>query len=429
MKKLFECINGNQFKLIEDELVILENLVLKRYENKLVVVSDENERKKQSAETFRNKDKLKAAGFRWDSGINSWSIDQSQLKRAQEILSSINKSPIEKFIEKVEELPEFLANTDNLSKKDELGQKIDSFVEELSTAVDKVALSSTIKDFLAFNAKFREYSFHNTLLIYLQRRDATKVAGFKQWEEKFHRRVKKGAKSIAILAPITVNKKEEPDVTVPTSQTTPTLTNPLGGGTSAGEEEEKKKRYMRFIAVNVFDIKDTEPIDARGEITEPDWHGSNEPNQKANEIYECAVEMATEMGIKVGREDSSRREQGWAMGGHINISSDVDGVNKAATVVHEIAHELLHFKKTSPFYIGDEEATSLSKETMELQAESVSFVVVKHYDLPATHQATYLALWKANKDSIKQNLSIIKKAAYFIIDGLDKIQDERNNKK
>lgn len=411
----------------EEEHIILENLILKRHENKLVVVSDASDRKSQSAETFRNKEKLKNAGFRWDGNINSWTIDQSQLRKAQEVLSGISKTPMERFIDKVEEVPEFLQNTDNLSKKDELGQKIDGFIEQLSTAVDAATVSSAVKNFLAFNAKFRGYSFHNTLLIYLQNPKATKVAGFKQWEEKFHRRVKKGAKSISILAPITVKKKEDDTQKATVS---PTPASPLAGtGPDDGSEKDKQQRYMRFMAVLVFDIADTEPIDERGNVVEPEWHGSNEPNEKANELFQCAIEMASDMGIKVDQDGSRHGEQGWSAGDHINISSDVDGVNKAATTIHEIAHELLHHKKTSPFYIGDEESGTLSKEVKELQAESVSFVVIKYYDLPAEHQATYIALWKGNKDSVRQNLTTIKKAADFIINELDKIWEEKSKAK
>jgi len=402
----------------QEEHIVLENLILKRYEDKIAVVSDESDRKKQSAETFRNKNRLKAAGFVWNGFINSWTIDQSQLRKAQEVLQDISKIPLEKFIEKVEEIPEFLQNTDNLSKKDELGQKIDGFIEELSTAVDEASVSTIVKNFFAFNSKFRGYSFHNTLLIYLQNPKATKVAGFKQWETKFHRRVKKGSKSISILAPISVKKKEDDTQKVPT-QTTPTSV--LGMiGPDAGKKEPQ--RYMRFVAVSVFDIADTEAIDARGEIPPtPEWHGSNDPNARADELFNAAVDMSDSMGIKIGREAPSGGEMGYAKGDHINITSNIDGVNKAATVIHEIAHELLHFKKTSPFYVGDE---NLSHATVELQAESVSFIVIKYYGLPVEHQSTYLALKGANKDSLRNNLTIIKKTSDFIIKELDKVMDK-----
>lgn len=414
---------------VQEKYIFLENLILKRHDGKLVVVSDATDRKSQSAETFRNKNKLKDAGFRWDSQINSWTIDQGQLRKAQEVLQAISKSPIEHFIEKIEEIPEFLQNTDNLSKKDELTQKLDGYIEELSTAVDAAANSEAIKNFLAFNAKFHGYSFYNTMLIYIQNPKATKVAGFKQWEEKFHRRVKKGAKSISILAPIIHKDKDKPDAaTTPAVPYTPT---PTGQQPSDLNDKDKKKSFMHFMAVSVFDISDTEAIDARGEIPSgPEWHGDNSPNEKANELFKCAVEMSDDLGIKITQDKATRGEQGYSAGGHINITSEVEGVNKAATIIHEIAHELLHHKKSSPFYIGDDDISKDKRDNdlWELQAESVSFVVIKYFGLPADHQATYLALWRANKDAIKNNLTIIKKTADFIINELEKIHKEREKK-
>lgn len=423
------------------ETILLENLILKRFEDKLAVVSDETDPKKQRGETFRNKEKLKRAGFTWNSYINSWVLHQSKLQQAQQVLAQINNSAVEKFITKVEELPEMVIGADNVSKKDELVQKIEGFVEELAGAVDEAAASDAIRKFLEFNAKFRGYSWHNTLLIYIQRPDATKVAGFRQWEEKFHRRVKKGAKAISILAPVKVGekKKEDQPGTAPTTSTTPDTGD---AGDAAAPEVPKPQSIMRFVAVSVFDISDTEAIDARGEIPmSPEWHGSNEPNQKAEELYQAAYELAEDLGTKLTQDPSKGSEQGWASGGHINITSTLAGVNKAATLIHEIAHEMLHFKKSSPFYVGDiddqgqekpievprdsekqqKKSYVLTREVAELQAESVSFVVIKYFGLPVQHQATYLALWKANKDTIRENLTVIKKCADFIIGEIEKI--------
>jgi len=402
-----ECVQEVVF-----EHVLMEKLLLKRgksrkYGEVLLAVSDETDQKKARQETFRNKGDLYRLGFRWDGDLNSWVIPQNQLRQAQIAMANINKEPIEKFIEKVEEIPDFIRGAENLSRKDELIQKIDGFVEELSTAVDDAAKSDMIRNFLAFNARFYKYSFYNTLLIFLQNKNATKVAGFKQWEEKFHRRVKKGAKGITILAPIKPKKAgEEP---APEDE----------------DEKEKdvKRQFIRFIAVTVFDVADTEAIDARGEIPDsPTWHASDEPNDVADKVFEYAKEMAEDMGIKVTQDTAHGGEMGYSAGGHLNLTSDIAGVNRAATMVHEIAHELLHHRKSSPFYIGDEESGLMTKESKELQAESTSFIVMKYYGLPVEHQANYLALWRANKDSVKQNLSVIKRAADFIITELDKIQ-------
>ena len=410
--KLFILENNNHFKL--NDYILIEGLLLKRAGDKLVAVSDAADRKGQSAETFRNKDRLKASGFKWNPTLNSWAIDTHRLQHAQEVLALINKKPIEKFIDKIEEIPEFLENTDNLSRKDELGQQIEKYVDELSLAVDATTQSEKVKQFLEFYAKFHGYSFYNTMLIYLQRRDATHVAGFKQWEEKFHRKVKKGAKSITILAPI--KRKEE----------VPNQPAGTGGDEADVDAGTKQRQFVRFMAVSVFDISDTEPMDERGAIPDKlQWHGKNDASELADEICLCAEQICNEMGIKVTNVDTTRGEKGFSAGGHINLSSDIAGAAKASTFIHEIAHELLHSRGQFKSYIGDDEdSNDLSREIRELQAESVSYVVLKYYNLPVEHHAIYLSMWKANKDSIKRNLDIIKKAADFIIKRINAIRKE-----
>lgn len=385
-----------------------ENLVLKRYQDKLAAVSDLPNRKEQSQETFKNKDKLKAAGFRWDTTINSWVIPQDQLSTAMKTINAINK--VEAFVDKVEDLEEFVQGADNLSKKDELSQKIDGFIKALTEEVSEQAASEEIRKFMDFQAKLRTRSFHNGLLIWLQDRNATHVEGFRTWETKFGRRVEKGAKAITIFAPQTAAKKTDEEPSKDDDKV---------------DDEIKRKNYIFFRPVTVFDVRFTKPIPGQEHKwrEEPKWHADNTPNEKAAKLVKYAKQLTEEMGIKV-TQDAGGTEQGYARGDHINISSGVAGVNEAGTLIHEIAHELLHFNQKSLMFI---EPRPTAKER-ELQAESVSYIVLRHYDLPANHQATYLALWKANKESIQKNLSHIKKAADFIITKLDEIaKDDVDN--
>ena len=407
------------------DTIVCENLFLKRWGNKLAVVSDADTPKAQSNETYRNKTKLGKAGFHWDSGAKVWWIEEEKLQRAQEILHDVNNTPMEKFIQKVEELPEMVAEP---SKRDELSEKVEGFITDLSDSVNEEEMNKKVRAYLEFNGKFRKYSWHNTLLIWIQKSNATKVATYNQWREVHHRQVRKGATGITLLRPVTVGGKKDPEKPTatpgaPTTEPTPITPNPedLAGAKRTGG-------WTRFVGYTAFDISDTDPIDERGAIPdEPVWHGSNEPHEMAEEIFSCATEVARKMGINITQDASMGGEQGYASGGHINITSTVDGVNKAATVVHEIAHELLHFRKTSPLYIGDDKIMGIaSKEVKELQAESVSYVVIRYYELPAEHQATYVALWKGNKDRVIENLDTIKKAAQFIIDKIDAEQDRRN---
>jgi len=380
-----------------------EDLVLKRDQSKnaIYVQSDLDNDKARSQETFKNKEALKGAGFKWDGDIKSWKTDDVNFMLAKKTIETINKK--EYLIDKLEQLEEIVASTENSPEKDTLMGKIDMYINDLSNATDEAAVSAEIRRYLTFFSKFRGHSLFNTWLIYIQSGGkATKVAGFRQWEAKFHRRVKKGAKGLQIFVPIFTKSSSVNDET---------------------GEEITKENAVRFKPGYVFDISDTEAIDERGDVPqEPNWFADLEPTERSIELYKYFIELCEDMGIQISKSDSERGEKGYSAGNKINISSAREGAGEVSTLVHEIAHELMHWKKSSIYFQDKTDA-----QLRELQAESVSYVVLKHYELPTEHHPTYLALWKANKDKIKANLKVISDVASFIISEIDKI--ERRHKK
>ena len=377
-------------------------LQINKEKNELIVLSD-LEGKSASQETFSNKNVLKQNGFKWN-GTN-WVISADKLATAKSTLSLINKA--EYIIDKLEDLEDAIDSSDS-DKKSLLKSKLEMYINDLANATDEKALSAEIRRYLTFFSKFHDYSFFNRFLIYIQKPDAKRVASYKKWQEK-NRQVKKGAKAITILAPIVSKAK------------------------SNGEEKDDvdfTQDVRGFRAVNVFDISDTEATSPEGEVPEtPQWWGENTPSETADKLFKYVSEVASDMGIKVTASDAEGGEKGFAAGDHINISSGVEGVGKLSTMIHEIAHELMHFKTKSIFYQDDEVRSSSALK--ELQAESVSYVVLKHYGLPVAHHTTYLALWKANKEKIQSNLEVISKVSQFIIDRIDeeaKRQEKETNK-
>jgi len=402
------------------------DLHIDRPGNKIVVISTLENPREADKETFRNKDALKGNGFRWDPSITAWTIDADKFGLATSVIRYVNsgyrwdarkntwiapatESPLEDLIQKIEDLPDFVMGSSKIDKKQELAQKIESFIKELAEAVEGAAVSEQVAQYLSFSKRFRKYSFNNTVLIWIQKPNATHVAGFNAWK-KMGVTVNNGAKAIYIYAPII----KKPDDIKPNDKDLDTEVN--------------KVNIMYFRAVPVFDISDTNAEEKGIKPKQPEWHDQNTPSELADKLFEYTLEFCKDKGIKITHDAAKGGEMGWAKGDHINLSSNIAGVNKLATLVHEIAHSLLHFKDSSVFF-GDEYTANLTKEQAELQAESVSFTVLKNYNLPVTHQATYLALWRADKDAVIKNMTIIKKVANFIIDGIDTIANEKQPEK
>ncbi|MFQ5480403.1 MAG: ArdC family protein, partial [Thermodesulfobacteriota bacterium] len=86
--------------------------------------------------------------------------------------------------------------------------KVKEYQEKMMEGVQKVLESGEFKEFLAFGAKFRNYSFGNTLLIWSQNSEASHVAGFRTWKS-LGRWVKKGEKGIVIFAPMIKGKNKK----------------------------------------------------------------------------------------------------------------------------------------------------------------------------------------------------------------------------
>jgi hypothetical protein len=196
------------------------------------------------------------------------------------------------------------SSTKTKNTAQELNLKIKQHLEELAQETDRARRSEEMMRYLDFCAKFHQYSPSNIWLILMARPDATHVAGFNAWKN-MGRFVKKGEKGIPIFAPMLY--REEPD------------------------NEDSPKVLRGFRIVYVFDISQTggQPLPEQ-----PNWK-SPEKNQ---ELHKKLIKYAENNGIKVTIEPLSGETQGVSMGGKIILSPEA-GVK---TLVHEIAHELLH---------------------------------------------------------------------------------------
>ncbi len=253
----------------------------------------------------------------------------------------------------------------------DLKSRITNRIEELAQATDAARVSQEMQCYLDMCASFHHYSPCNVWLILMSRPSASYVAGFKKWQG-MGRFVRKGEHGIPILAPIIT-----------------TLSN------DKGEEEQ---RLVGFKVVHVFDVSQTE-----GEpLPEPpDWKSP----EKNAELQERLLHFAQNKGIQVQIKSIGRDIQGVSLGGKVIL----DPKAGTKTLIHEIAHELLHHVKNV-----------LTDSTYrELEAESVAYVVGKHFGLDGLSSPNYNALHGATADLIMQHLERIRNTATEIINAIE----------
>ncbi len=246
-------------------------------------------------------------------------------------------------------------------------------IEELSHALE-AGHSEKLREYLGAMARFHRYSLHNIMLIATQRPDATHVAGFNTWK-RLGRFVKKGAKGIMILAPVVIREEAEQEK----------------------KDNEQEKTGIRFRAVYVFDMTDTDgkPLPQFGN-TEGD------PSEYTNRIKE----FVSARGIQLEYSDSIYPAQGQCSPGKIVILPGQGAAEEFATLAHELAHAILHH---------GEQRTETSKRVRETEAEAVAFVVCEGIGLSAGSSVDYIHLYDGSKETLSASLERIQHTSAEIL--------------
>jgi hypothetical protein len=247
--------------------------------------------------------------------------------------------------------------------------------------------SENFLEYLKFASKFKKYSFSNRMLIYTQCNHATHVAGFNAWK-KLNRSVKKGEKSIKILAPC-IRKRED----------------------SSGEE---LTFISGFRAVSVFDISQTE-----GEDVPCDPIAVNSEDYLENYLN-LKARIEEDFGILVLETELRPGLFGTSSGGKIQINTNQSNHDKYLTLIHELAHELLHQGV-------ENKASSLSKAERECQAESTAYIVANYFGIEAPISKDYLLSFGTDEKMFLKNLDSIGKASETIIQLIEKSLEGNNH--
>jgi len=261
-------------------------------------------------------------------------------------------------------------------KAKELRKRIDDSLDGLARAIDEVRASETFQRFLAVQARFHHYSWHNSMLIAMQRPDATRVAGYKTWQ-KLGRQVRAGERGIMIFAPRPWTREVERD----------------------GETETESGIFFR--PVHVFDVAQTE-----GE----ELPTVNVPtvDATADGLLARLVRVAEHRGIAVNFGALAGGAFGVSKGGAVDVDNRHATGQQAKTLAHELAHEALH-KSDRP--------QGLTYSAAELEAESVAYVVCLHFGIDTeVRSSRYIALWNGDSKALRESLERIANTARALID-------------
>lgn len=268
--------------------------------------------------------------------------------------------------------------------------KIEEITKKLEEGVKGIYEGEGYKAFLDVMSKFHTYSVNNCILIAMQKPEATQVAGFKSWQKNFKRSVKKGEKAIKILAPIPHKFTKEIE-------------------NEDGEKVQKEIQYMTFKAISVFDISQTE--------------GEELPSickmlKGSVEGFQNLVDKLESLSpVPVAYEPISGGANGYYSHetNSIVVDAGLSEQHKVKTLIHEIAHSILHNKDN-----GEEK--DADRSTKEVQAESVAYTVCNWLGLDTSdYSFGYVAGWSAGRElkELTESMEVIRKIAGEIIEGLE----------
>lgn len=295
-------------------------------------------------------------------------------------------------------------------------QQMKEITERLEQGVKELFTSEMYTEYLKTMAQFHNYSFNNTLLIALQKPDATLVAGYQAWQKKFKRQVKKGEKGIQIIAPAPIREKEEVE------KFDPITNEPILRPDGQPETEEVVHTIPRFRVATVFDVSQTygEPLP---ELDTPELVG----NVENYEIFMEALRELSPVPIRFDAIESGAKGYYSNTEKEIVIQSDMSESQTMKTGVHEVTHAKLHDRR-----IMEELGEKKNQMTREVEAESVAYTVCQSFGLDTSdYSFPYIAGWSSSVEmqELRTSMETIRRTAGEMIDGItevmQRLQQER----
>ena len=283
------------------------------------------------------------------------------------------------------------------------GKDMDSIMQSLESGVEELFTSNRYQEFLKTMAKFHNYSFNNTMLIAMQRPDATLVTSYKNWQS-MGRQVMKGEKGITIIAPAPYKKMKEKEVLDENQR-------PIMGTDGKPKTEKVEVTVPHFKAVTVFDIAQTsgEPIQTLApELLTAAVQDFDSFMQAIQKISPVPIRFDEIDGNANGYYHNADKE--------IMIKKGLSESQTLKTAIHETAHAKLHDKE-----IMESLGVEKDRLTKEVEAESVAYCVCSSFGLDTSdYSFPYIAGWSSSREmkEMKASMDVIRKTAGEMIDQL-----------
>ena len=288
-------------------------------------------------------------------------------------------------------------------------EKLKEITDRLEQGIAELFDSERYKEYLKVMSKFHNYSFRNTVLIAMQKPDASLLAGFSAWKNNFERNVMRGQKGIKIIAPSPYKIKQEMQKIDPHTQ------KPIIGKDGKPVTEEKEITIPAFKVVSVFDVSQTE--------------GKELPDIAVDELtgdvvrykdFFAALEKTSPVPIAFENIEGGSHGYYHLEDKRIAINEGMSELQTLKTAIHEIAHAKLHdIDLNAP---KDEQQPHVDRRTREVEAESVAYTVCQHYGLDTSdYSFGYVAGWSSGRElsELKSSLETIRSAAAEIINSID----------
>ena len=288
-------------------------------------------------------------------------------------------------------------------------EKLKEITDRLEQGIAELFDSERYKEYLKVMSKFHNYSFRNTVLIAMQKPDASLLAGFSAWKNNFERNVMRGQKGIKIIAPSPYKIKQEMQKIDPHTQ------KPIIGKDGKPVTEEKEITIPAYKVVSVFDVSQTE--------------GKELPDIAVDELtgdvdrykdFFAALEKTSPVPIAFENIEGGSHGYYHLEDKRIAINEGMSELQTLKTAIHEIAHAKLHdIDLNAP---KDEQQPHVDRRTREVEAESVAYTVCQHYGLDTSdYSFGYVAGWSSGRElsELKSSLETIRSAAAEIINSID----------